>query len=396
MVEEEHLRVFLERLDRASARVGRVEKAHFGHEGRPVDASRGAASRREIDAQVLRSSMRSILVSSSIAQLPVDVRERAEVARRLNEVSAEADFALSSTLAALNSMTEEDFATFDEDLRASDDCIEGIVRGLDQHAREAGVSRARRRHLKAMARNAAWSLRNDGSERAIKRTVRQVTRHLERLEQNPDRMAKVLRADTKSAAYWRAWTLNASYRYAGTAPAAPPTLPEPVEGAAPVESDPASDAVQVPGGASPNTAAPASEVEQSSEATVEHCPCEDLDWRCRQAEQCPPGSRNLGERAPVEKATASDTEPAAGRAPPVAPTYGEAAPLPRRRKGKKTYRPNHSAYSGGVLMVGSGLSLIVLGAAFAPFTLGISAVAVTPGVLLIIFGAIWLGRYKHR
>jgi hypothetical protein len=47
---------------------------------------------------------------------------------------------------------------------------------------------------------------------------------------------------------------------------------------------------------------------------------------------------------------------------------------------------------GGGLMLGSGISLIILGAALAPLTFGIGSIPITPGIGLLVTGSVFLAR----
>lgn len=47
---------------------------------------------------------------------------------------------------------------------------------------------------------------------------------------------------------------------------------------------------------------------------------------------------------------------------------------------------------GGGIMIGVGIPLIILGAALAPFTLGIGSIPITPGIALLITGSVFLAR----
>jgi hypothetical protein len=217
---EAALRDYLAQVDRSAQGIGSIDSA--GAEGSDASMSRRRRARAggsgEVDEQLIRSSMRTMLVSSSIAVLPEEGREHAESRRRLKAISAESDFAVSGTMYAMDSMGAAEFTAFDEDLKANPDYIDDVVRQLDHYAVETGVSKARRKHLKRMARHVAWRLKNQGSERVIRRTVRQVDRHLERIAKHPKFAERAIAADPHVAEYWREWTLTAAARYEGGGP----------------------------------------------------------------------------------------------------------------------------------------------------------------------------------
>jgi uncharacterized membrane protein len=65
-----------------------------------------------------------------------------------------------------------------------------------------------------------------------------------------------------------------------------------------------------------------------------------------------------------------------------------------QEKPSKVY-PSYKRYVGGAAMVGTGVTLMALGGAFIPFTLGTSGFALTGGIILLIIGVVLMVRAKH-
>jgi hypothetical protein len=351
---DDELRVYLEGVDRSVARIGAVEGDPFALAANGPGPAVLRNPLHEVDRKLVRSSLRSMLVTSSVATLPEGNRNHPESRNRLKKISAESDFAVLGTLAALESMTSADHAEFDEELKSSPDCVEEIVQMVDRHAVETGVSNARRRHLKRMARHAAWQLRNRGSEHTVRQAVSKVHRRLDRALRDPQLSTKTIAADEASTAYWREWTVAAYERFA------PPPLPEASEQP---EGQPApeSDTSSSPGGSGE-----ARRSRESLEAEVQRL--EEENRRAKEREI----RRLQGENEALRKETASSKS--------------------KKRPSKR--KPTRAGRKAGATMLGFGLMFTVLGLAFIPLSGGWSAIALTPGVILLVLGIIWLARNK--
>jgi len=199
-----------------------LDRALAGMRGVPADwyvtpevgarLSAAQVQRARMDGELLRSSLRSMLVTSTVAELPAPSREDPRVVARLNDIVHEADFAALGTVARLQSLTPDDLRSFDEELRKNPDFNAEVVDIVDEQAAAHDVSPSRRRHLRAMARHLATELRRDSSEKVIERTLRQAQRVMLRHD-TIDREMTFAPASTPEALRWAALTSQAVQLY---------------------------------------------------------------------------------------------------------------------------------------------------------------------------------------
>ena len=326
-------------LDRALAGVRGVPSDWYVTPEVGARMTRAQVERARMDGELLRSSLRSMLVTSTVAELPKPSREDPRVLARLQDIVHEADFAALGTVARLQALTPEDLRSFDEELRRNPDFIAEVVDLIDEQAAAHEVSPSRRRHLRAMARHLATDLRRDSSEKVVERTLRQAQRVMLRHE-TMDREMTFAEASTPEALRWAALTTRAVDLY------------EPPNSVDPFEAPPSEPAAEQD---APIFGEPA----QRSLVVSDDCACHPADMHCVRLARCHQPYMMYKDRIVVRDDA-----------------------LHTRRKG-------------GVLL-GVGIALIIPGAVFAPFTLGITGFAVTAGVIMLIIGIVFMVRAKRQ
>jgi hypothetical protein len=191
----------LRQMDRVVARMDRVsDRWFFGHRerasgavlalrhrpepepsrGEAVDEPRSLADGEQLasEGELLRASMRSIFVTSSLAELPESQHGDPRVVERLRHVSGEADFAVFGTLARLDSLDSQQLDAIDE-LAKQPDFIDRVLEDIDVLSRDLEVPPKRRLHLRRMAKHLSWKLERQPMSAIIRETVDAVVLELE-------------------------------------------------------------------------------------------------------------------------------------------------------------------------------------------------------------------------
>lgn len=294
--------------------------------------------RAAMDGELLRSSLRSMLVTSTVSELPEATRKDPRVVRRLQDIAHEADFAALGTAAKLQALTPEDLRGFDEELRRNPDFIAEVVDAIDAEAQAHGVSKSRRRHLKAMARHLAMELRRDSAETVVERALRQAQRVMVR-HTTMERQIEFLPAGTPESRRFVALTDQAVALYDQN-PAPDPMAPPVSEAPAPM-------------------IAPPPEAPPPPITVFDECACHPSDFHCVNINRCHRPFTMYKDRMVVREDA-----------------------LRNRRNGG--------------IMLGVGIALIIPGAVFAAFTWGLTGFAVTAGIILLIMGIVWMVRGKRQ
>lgn len=154
--------------------MGSVERASprwlREHEPQPLSA------RDQIDARLTQSTIRSLLLTGSIGDLPVEERQHPEVVARLGQAAPEVDYALFGMMARLTMMPADEHDTIQRALRDDPDMVEQIGDCLDQDASDLGVPLRRRLHLRKLLRHVGWRLRRQTLSTVLDEYVGKVRR----------------------------------------------------------------------------------------------------------------------------------------------------------------------------------------------------------------------------
>jgi hypothetical protein len=183
-LDEAELERELRKMDRVVARMDRVsDQWFFGHRKRAsgvADDPRTLADGEQLasEGELLRASMRSIFVTSSLAELPESQHGDPRVVERLRHVSGEADFAVFGTLARLDSLDTRQLDAIDE-LAKQPDFIDRVLEDIDVLSRDLEVPPQRRLHLRRMAKHLSWKLERQPMSAIIRETVDAVVLELE-------------------------------------------------------------------------------------------------------------------------------------------------------------------------------------------------------------------------
>jgi hypothetical protein len=174
----------LHRIDRTVDRMDCVSDHWFlGHRKRAsglADEPRSVAEAEQlaIEGELLRASMRSIFVTSSLAELPESQHADPRVVERLRRVSGEADFAVFGTLARLESLDAQQLSVLDEAAQQPD-FIDRVLEDIDELSSELEVPPSRRLHLRRLAKHLSWKLERQSMSALIRETVDAVAVELE-------------------------------------------------------------------------------------------------------------------------------------------------------------------------------------------------------------------------
>jgi hypothetical protein len=174
----------LHKIDRTIDRMDRVPDHWFlGHRKRAsgiADEPRSDAEAEQlaIEGELLRASMRSIFMTSSLAELPESQHADPRVVERLRRVSGEADFAVFGTLARLETLDAQQLTTLDE-AAAQPDFIDRVLEDIDELSSELEVPASRRLHLRRLAKHLSWKLERQPMSAIIRETVDAVAVELE-------------------------------------------------------------------------------------------------------------------------------------------------------------------------------------------------------------------------
>ncbi len=177
-----------------------------------------------LDEQLFRSSLRALLLTDSIKDLPEADRSRPEVQARLDAHAAEVDFAVHGMTHRLAHMPPDELARVQERLNRDPDLAQRIVESIDEEARKSGFPLGRRLRMRRLARTAVWRLRRQ----PVQVLARECTDEIRRLA---DRLTPIAREtpfanpSASDVAYWEAQTLRVALRYQDPTPPTP--APEP-------------------------------------------------------------------------------------------------------------------------------------------------------------------------
>ncbi|MBK9755794.1 MAG: hypothetical protein IPO88_20255 [Nannocystis sp.] len=195
---------------------------------RPIDLGRVASKAantpvvcREdpLDEQLYRSSLRALLLTGSVKDLPESDRSRPEVQTRLDAHAAEVDFAVHGMSHRLAHMPPEELARIQDRLRRDPDLAQRIIEYIDDEAHKSDFPLGRRLRLRRLARIALWRLRHQPVEMVVHECTDKVRRLSDRLTPLA-RETPFARPRPEDVAYWEAQTLRVVERYQDTTPPA--------------------------------------------------------------------------------------------------------------------------------------------------------------------------------
>lgn len=174
----------LRRIDRTVARMDRVPDHWFvehrkrasGHEEEPTTMEE--AEQLAAEGELLRASMRSIFVTSSLGELPTAQHGDPRVVERLRKISGEADYAVFGALARLESLDEQQLASIDEAAKQPD-FIDRVLQDIDALSSDLEVPASRRLHLRRLAKHLSWKLERQSMSAIIRETVDAVATQIE-------------------------------------------------------------------------------------------------------------------------------------------------------------------------------------------------------------------------
>jgi hypothetical protein len=214
-----------------------------------------------LDEQLYRSSLRALLLTGSVKDLPEADRSRPEVQARLDAHAAEVDFAVHGMTHRLAHMPPDELARVQDRLQQDPHLAQRIIEYIDDEAHKSDFPLARRLRLRRLARIALWRLRHQPVEMVVHECTDKVQRLSKRLTPIA-REAPFAHPRSDDVAYWEAQTLRVVERYQD------PTQPKPLAGddtGAPAAADPAGEL-----SASEETPPPAeSETVEEAEARAE-------------------------------------------------------------------------------------------------------------------------------
>ncbi len=210
---------------------------------RPIDLGRVASKAanaplvcREdpLDEQLYRSSLRALLLTGSVKDLPEADRSRPEVQARLDAHAAEVDFAVEGMTHRLAHMPPDELARVQDRLQRDPGLAQRIIEYIDDEAHKSEFPLARRLRLRRLARVALWRLRHQPVEMVVQECTHKVQRLAERLSPLA-RDTPFARPPAEDVAYWEAQTSRVALRYQDTTPVEPATQPDPRPGEADAE-----------------------------------------------------------------------------------------------------------------------------------------------------------------
>ncbi len=209
---------------------------------RPIDLGRvarkasndvGVCREDPLDTQLYRSSLRALVLTAHIKDLPETDRKRPEVQARLDAHAAEVDFAVHGMSYRLAHMSPEEMTRVQDRLRRDPEMAERIVEYIDDEARKSDFPVGRRLRLRRLAKTALWRLRRQPAELVIRETTDKLRRLTDRL--GPVAIKEPFaRPRAEDVAYWEAQTLRVVERYQ----APPSSAPEAATGDAAATADP--------------------------------------------------------------------------------------------------------------------------------------------------------------
>jgi hypothetical protein len=181
----------LVRLDTTLERMNHKHATRWFHEQREAAGAspptEGDRERLTHEGELLRASLRSALLLSTVAELPEGNRSDPRVTARLDQIAGEADYALFGTLAKLRSLDASELAALDAEFAGASAGMD-VVERIDALSDELGVPAGRRLHLRRMAMHLDWKLERERFSSVVGEVMDKVDRALEAVTRSLDGM----------------------------------------------------------------------------------------------------------------------------------------------------------------------------------------------------------------
>ena len=180
-------------------------------------APAAAHGEESVDAQLFRSSMRSLLLTSSVNDLPEADRARPEVRQRILDVAPEVDYAVSGSLQRVSQISQHELTDIQAALKDDPGLPKQIAEAIDEQAHDGGVPLRRRLHFRRMVNHVLWRMKKQSVGLVIEETMAKVQRMADRYAKS-DHLRAVLEPNPADIARWDAQTRRVAALYP-----APPT-----------------------------------------------------------------------------------------------------------------------------------------------------------------------------
>ncbi len=143
----------LRRIRRELDRIDRLDLPALGPARRLVGKTRGDAA-----TQLIRSVMRTLLLTSGVGSLSNRDRLDPRVQSLVQEHAAEMDYATVSMLSQLKTMSDEDRGFVQRAIRDDPDAVLAAGEMIEQVAAESGIDASARKHLRDMVRHSSFRM----------------------------------------------------------------------------------------------------------------------------------------------------------------------------------------------------------------------------------------------
>lgn len=185
-----------DRLARLDASMGFVQRA-------PIAWAPAKDGVEAVDAELFRASMRSLLLTSSVNDLPEPDRRRPEVMARLQAGAPEADYAVFGSMARVSQMSPAELDDVQQALREDPELPKKIAEAIDEEARSGGVPLRRRLHLRRMTSHVLWRMKRQSVGLILEETLAKVDRLAKRVLRSGELRA-VMQPRPEDVLYWEA------------------------------------------------------------------------------------------------------------------------------------------------------------------------------------------------
>jgi hypothetical protein len=159
----------------------------------------------QIDAELFRAAMRSLLLTSSVNDLPAKDRGRPEVMQRLALAAPEADYALIGTMHRLSRLSGDALADIQRALDEDRELPAKLAAAIDAAACGGGVSPRRRLHLRRMLDQVLWRMQRQSVQTVVEETLAKIERLATRVARS-EQLRVLFEPRPADVAHWAAKT----------------------------------------------------------------------------------------------------------------------------------------------------------------------------------------------
>lgn len=215
---DEEFAADMDRLDRG---LRRLECAPIAARDLALRAANGPVVCREedpLDERLLRSSLRALLLTGTVKDLPARDRARPEVQARLDAAAPEVDFAVYGMTERMSRMSAEEMTRVQATLREDPEVADRIAAMIEEEAAAADVPLHRRLRLRRLVSRAIWRLKHQPMSLFVEEYAGKVRRYNAQLLRSLEG-APVVAPAPEEVARWEAQTLRVVERYADPAAA---------------------------------------------------------------------------------------------------------------------------------------------------------------------------------